>query len=294
MITKVVFFNMFHYGDLHVSRGLVREVSKRCVAKGIKCEYFHNYSNDVLKDIEDVQLVKVQYNITNITPSHVVGDVLFINTWYGGNQNIFNSYGLTFDTLYRSFKEAVKVLDIDFDSINPIDMFPSINYEKYQIENARLWLERNNTGKRKVFISNGLTLSGQFENFSFSNIINRLARDYPDTQFLISNDEVGVHEKDNIIFTKNIIGKNGNDLNENSYLASNCDVIIGRFSGTYTFAMTKENYFDKPKHFVVFTIPSVDKYVWTYDFTPIPAAKIVRFGCSEENSVYTAINTQLN
>jgi hypothetical protein len=293
MINKVVFYNMFHYGDLHVSRGLVREVSRRCVAKGIKCEYIHNYSDEILKDIQDIQIVKSNYNITNITPSHVSGDTVFINTWYGGNKDIFNSYGLTFDCLYRSFKEAVKPLDIDFDSINPIDMFPSIDYEKYQIENAKLWLN-NNIGKRKLFISNGLTLSGQFENFKFSNIINRLARDYPETQFIISNDEPGIHEKDNIIFTKNIIQKNGNDLNENSYLASNCDIIIGRFSGTYTFAMTKENYFDKPKHFIVFTIPSVDKYVWTYEFTPIPPAKIVRFGCSEENAVYTAINTRLN
>jgi hypothetical protein len=53
--------------------------------------------------------------------------------------------------------------------------------------------------------------------------------------------------------------------------------------------MTKENYWDKPKKFVVYTIPTVDKVEWTYAFTPKPNAQIIRFGSSEENTVYNEI-----
>jgi hypothetical protein len=288
MIKKVVFFNFYHNGDLHVSRSLVSEVAKQCYQKDIVCEYFHQNNPDILIDVPYVKYTANNYGLHNITQSYVKDDTLYLNTWYGSNKDIFNGTGVSFDTLYRNFLEVTKPLDIKFDQVDPIEMFPSISYEKYEIEHARRWLE-NRTNRKKVFISNGQVLSGQFPNFAFSPVIKRLSTKYPDIDFLISNNENHLPNLPNVYMTKNIINKNGVDLNENSYLASHCDVIVGRFSGTYTFAMTRQNYWNPNKTFVVFTIPTVDSWIWTYKFTPVPTAKIVHYGFTDESEITNSI-----
>lgn len=288
MIKKVVFFNFYHNGDLHVSRGLVREVARQCSQKGITCEYFHQNNPDVLDDIPHVKYTTNNHGRQKKSPSCVEDDTLYINTWYGANRDIFNGSGLSFDTLYRSFREAVKPLEIKFDQIDPIKMFPFISYEKFQIQHAREWLQ-SRQNRNKVFISNGKVLSGQFPNFPFSPVIHKLARKYPSIDFLISNDEPNLPTLPNVYLTRKIIKKDGLDLNENSFLASRCNTIVGRFSGTYTFAMTRHNYWDPSKTFVVFTIPTVGNYIWTYKFTPAPAAKIVRYGFTQQSEIINAI-----
>lgn len=290
MVNRVIFYNYFHNGDLHVSRGLVKEVAKQCLAKGIPCYYYHNYSPEILSDIPGVVFSQDQF-CSGFTPTHIKDDTLYLNTWYGSNQNVFNGHGLTFDTLYLSFKEAVKCLPINLESVAPIDMFPNIEYDKFFIQPAKNWLSSNS--RRKVFISNGVPLSGQSSEFEFARIINRLADHYPNIDFLVSNEEKGLQKKPNVFLTRNIIQKTGCDLNENSYLSTFCDTIIGKFSGTYTYAMTKENYWDNPKKFIVYTIPTVDKVEWAYAFTPRPNAQIIRFGSSEENSVFKEITSVL-
>lgn len=288
MIKKVVFFNFYHNGDLHVSRGLVSEVARQCSQKNIVCEYFHQNNPEVLADIPHVHYTSNNYGLRNIEPSHVEGDTLYLNTWYGSNKDIFNGIGVSFDTLYRNFLESTKPLGIKFDQVDPIDMFPFITYEKYKIEHAKGWLE-GRANRKKVFISNGQVLSGQFPNFAFSPVIKKLARRYPDIDFLISNNESHLPTLPNVHLTKDIIKKGGVDLNENSYLASHCDVIVGRFSGTYTFSMTRQNYWNPNKTFVVFTIPTVDSWIWTYKFTPAPTAKIVRYGFTNESEITNSI-----
>jgi hypothetical protein len=223
MVNRVIFYNYFHNGDLHVSRGLVKEVVRQCKLKNISCHYYHNYSPEILSDIP-CTFSQEQF-CNGFTPTHIKDDTLYLNTWYGSNQNVFNGHGLTFDTLYLSFKEAVKCLPIDFDSIAAINMFPNIDYDKYFITPVKNWVTNNN--RRKVFISNGLPLSGQSSEFEFHNIINRLSDNYPNIDFLVSNEERGLKQKSNVFLTRNIIQKSGNDLNENSYLSTFCDTIIG-------------------------------------------------------------------
>jgi len=292
MIKKVVFFNFYHNGDLHVSRGLVKAVAERCAERKIPCEYYHDCSPSVLSDIPNVEHTTNAQGMYKTSASHVKNNVLFINTWYGADQDIFNGSGVSFDTLYRSFKKAVKPLEIDFDNIRPITMFPSIDYSKFKIGHAREWVAERD-GRKKVFISNGDVLSGQFPNFKFRGIITKLAKHRQDLDILVSNHEPGLGKLPNVFITSDIIQKNGVDLNENSYLAAHCDVIVGRFSGTYTFAMTRETYWEKPKTFVVFTVPTVNTHVWTYQFTRPPEAKIVRYGCQKDREILSAIKENL-
>ena len=288
MIKKVIFFNFLHYGDIHVSRGLVREISNICYQRNISCEYYFNGYSKLLNDIPNVLFIKHKYSLNQNTPSFIRDNTLFINAWYSGNRDIFLKYSVSFDTLYLSFKEVCKLLDIDLESIDRLSLFPSINYEKFQIENAKNWLSKNN--RKRIFISNGPVLSGQCNNFPMFSIINKLSEQYKDIDFLISNKENGINNRENIFLTNNIIQKDENDLNENSYLASNCSIIVGRYSGTYTFAITRENYFDKPKTFITFT--HLDT-TWTYSFTDKPKANILFFNENEENKVYKLISDNI-
>ena len=289
MVKKVVFFNFFHNGDLHVSRNFVKEISKICIERGIPCEYYFECFPGILDDIENVKFVREkETEFMYSTPSFIRDDVLYFNTWYAANQEAYNKYKISFDTLFYGFKPVCQMLDINLRKLDVLSLFPSINYEKFPIENAKQWLGLHN--KKRVFISNGDVSSEQAVNFSMATIINKLAEKHKDIDFLISNETPEINNRENIFLTKNIIQKDGNDLNENSYLASNCFVIVGRYSGSYTYSITRENYFDNPKKFIAFT--NLDA-VWTYNYTDKPKADILFFNENEENKVYKLISDNI-
>lgn len=272
-IMKVVFFNFYHNGDIHVSRSLVREIAKVCQANGTPCEYYHPNNPRILADIPYVKHTTNGYGLHPGYRSALVGDTLFINTWYCGKNEIYQAYGITFDCLYLSFKEPARIIGLDLDSIPGIDLFPSIDFNYFHIDKAKEWLATHQ--RPRVLISNGHVLSGQSTNFSFATIINELAKIHDHVDFLISNADAGIAQAPNVFFTSEIIQNGGFDLNENSYLANHCSAIIGRCSGVYSFAMTRENYWDSPKTFVAFTSLSIGATVWTKQFTPPPNAKVV-------------------
>lgn len=291
MINKVVFFNFCHNGDIHVSRSLVDELSKICVFRGISCEYFYRNDQSLLADLKHIKHTNNAYCTRQELKTTIIGDTLFFNTWYCGDPEVYAAYGVTFDTLYATFIKVAKIIDIDLTQIPAADLFPGINFECFEISHARDWL--NNHSRKRVFISNGSTLSGQCTNFTFAEIINHVSSNNEDIDFLISNAEPGITARHNIFFTSDIIRKGGTDLNENGFLASNCDLIVGRMSGAYTFAMTRENYFEKPKKFLVFSNLSENVCRWTVRFTPPIKAEIVRMNIDQADNVIRAITEHL-
>jgi hypothetical protein len=290
MIKKVVFFNFYHNGDLHVCRNLVKEISRLCVEKGIICEYYFEAPAGLMDDIENVSFTSEKYDLAYNKPSYVRDDILFFNTWYAGNPAVYMEYKCSFDTLFRSFSENCKLLEIDLSKLDILELFPSINYNKFYICKAERWLEEHN--RKRVFISNGEPISAQSVNYPMCHVINGLSGIHPNIDFLISNEENGILLRDNVFMTRDIIQKQGADLNENSYLASACPIIAGRYSGTYTFAMTKENYFDNPKTFVAIVYSHMNP-IWTYQFTPAPKAKIVSCNNFDDNAIFGAINKEI-
>jgi hypothetical protein len=293
MIDKVVFFNYYHNGDLHLSRSFVREVSKICKANGIPCEYYHTCDTAVLADLDYVTHTYNKYSTTDRMPSSIVDNVLFINTWYCGNMDVYNLYGVSFKSIYNIFIDAVKPLNIDIKQMQAIDLFPSINYDCFDIDAAKNWI--NNNSRKRVFIANCKAMSGQSENFSLSRIINSISLNY-NFDFLISNGEPGIEMRKNVFMTSDIIKKSersGCDLNENSFLASNCDLIIGRLSGAYNFAITRENYFDNPKTFLCFTNCDESSYLWAKDFDPLVKAKVFGYRTTNPGAIVNIINEKL-
>ena len=279
MINKVVFFNVYHNGDIHVSRNLVGAISDICESKNIPCEYFHGNNPSLLADRKNIRHINNNYGLHAHFPSSIVGDILFINTWYCADMSNYQTYGLTFDCLYMNFKKPASWLDIDLDTIPGIDLFPNIDFECFSIGKAREWLE--NRHRPRVFISNGNALSGQAENFSFAETIHKLAQEYDYIDFLISNTESNYNPMPNTFLTSDIIQKGGFDLNENAYLAGQCSLILGRCSGAYSFAVNRQNYWDSPKTFLAFTSLKPHEALWTSRFTPPVLARVTPFNVSD-------------
>ncbi|MCK9567808.1 hypothetical protein M0R72_02510 [Candidatus Pacearchaeota archaeon] len=283
MIKKVIFFNTYHNGDIHVSRSLVGAISDICAKRNIPCEYCHGNGSSLLADIKNLTHVPNRYGLHAHFPSSIVGNVLFINTWYCADMNNFQKYNLTFDCLYMNFKESAKWLDIDLDTISGIELFPNINFEHFAIGKAKEWL--GSRSRPLVFVSNGSALSGQATNFSFSEIIHKLAQEYDYIDFLISNTEANYKPMPNTFMTSDIIQKVGCDLNENAYLAGHCSLILGRCSGAYSFAVNRQNYWDNPKTFLAFTTLKPSEAIWTHQFTPPVLAKIISHDVSDHRVI---------
>jgi hypothetical protein len=70
---------------------------------------------------------------------------------------------------------------------------------------------------------------------------------------------------DNVVFTNDIIKSNECDLNEISYLSTFCDIIVGRNSGPFCFASTKNNLKDPNKTFYAFGNKETDCFVYEVD-----------------------------
>lgn len=255
MPKRVVFFNHFHNGDIHVSRGLIRQVITKAkqIDPSIQFFYAHKNYGGLIADIPE--LMFDYHALEAVTSEHIttqqIGDVVYFNTWYGqGNFKHMNRYGLTIDTLYSAFDENCKAIwGFSLDEIESNLLFPTIDYNYYQINEAKNWIDTH-PGK-KIFVSNGATLSDQAHQFSLTPIIASLAQKHVDKIFILSNYD-GHPGSTNIIHSADIIKKMGNDLNENSFISSKCDVIIGKASGTFTFAITQENCFIRNIKFLAF------------------------------------------
>jgi hypothetical protein len=257
MPKKVVFFNHFHNGDIHVSRGLVRQViSKvRQIDPSTQFFYAHRNSGVLLQDIPG--LVFDGRAMSNISSEHVstfsVGDTTYFNTWYAQqNFQYMNRYGLTFDALYSAFDNNCKSIwgfSLDSISSDPSVFFPSIDYNAFHIGRVKNWLAANPS--KKIFISNGAILSDQAHQFALTPIIDAIAKKHADKIFILSNHD-GHPGSSNIVHSSDIIRCPGNDLNENSFIASHCDVIIGRASGAFSFSITQQNLFQRDVKFLAF------------------------------------------
>lgn len=257
MSKRVVFFNYYHNGDIHVSRRLVYHIMNkvRQIDPTVQFAYGHRNSPDLLADIDGLAFDPLALSIVrnDHTGLMVLGDTIYFNTWYAQqNFKYMNRYGITIDSLYSAFDDSCKSLwgfSLDQITTDPQLFFPAINYDKFFIQEAKNWISNNQ--QKKIFVSNGAALSGQAHNFSLTNIVNSVAKNHSDKIFILSNRDMRT-DAPNIVYSSDIIKKNGSDLNENSFLSLYCDTIIGKASGTFSFAMTQDNLFHRNTKFLAF------------------------------------------
>lgn len=276
---RVIFINYFNKGDIHVSRGFIKAIINKVKSlyPDMKFAYSHRHSSDLISDIPELEhdsggLLKLHNFCKSLGKNSQyesivkIDEDVYLSTWYAQQDGRFlGEYGITFDALYVAFDEICKKLwnfSLSDISENLMDFYPKINFENYQIEKCKTWIDTH-PGK-KIFIANGPSLSGQSYNFNLSQILESIATQNPDKYFLLTSVENKKINLSNIIYTDDIIKKNSNnDLNENAYISKYCDVIIGRGSGASSFAFNVDNVMNKNIKFIYFcnfVDPEINKF----------------------------------
>lgn len=233
---KIEFFNNFNNGDIHISREFIKDIIKKTNSSNV--DYFHKNSERILLDIPEI---KTQPKINNID-DHISyykyydrhPEVFLINTWYNSQPENYKKYSCTLKTLYENFKLIYSELGI---SIETEDFYiPSIDFSKYQIPQL---LETSQYEKR-IFISNCEAISGQSPQIYWDELIFDLTIKFPNYLFFITNPSFV--KRNNCIHINKILNEQlDNNLCENAYISTICDVIIGNNSGPHTFSFIKEN-----------------------------------------------------
>jgi hypothetical protein len=265
---SVSFFNPCNNGDVHVSRELVRytmRVAREKLGAECKFRYYHKNSPRLTVDIPELEyhpltdMPKVS-GISDLR-SFKYKDTIFLNTWYASSP-IFRGMHCTLNTLHELFRANLKEWfehDIDMDVGKFLPTYDDHFLDTSGVDLAvASWHNGSRRYLAKVLLCNGQPMSGQtsMPTGAFEQTIEQLIAKYQDALFIITNPEMCAFPNvagNNVRYTGGIIGVDGCDLPEIAYLSQNCDVIIGRGSGPYSFSLTRENLTDPNKTFVCFT-----------------------------------------
>jgi len=271
---KIIFFNQMRNGDVHVSRNFVKYLMTKLKAK----EYFYMHNNppELLADIDNLKyLDNLSILIDPFINYMLIDNTLYINTWIGQlNFKYCQPQGCTLDGNMSLYSDQLANFSKRI-NCSKEKLLPKIDYSKFFIKNIDNFMA-DKKDKIKVFISNGDCMSEQSENFNFDMAINEFSSKYKNVLFFVSNPTEII--KENVFYNADIIKSGKPDLNENSYISTFCDIIIGRSSGSYTFSLVADNLLDEKKIFVSFTYKEAEgiwypesksKIIWSDDFNPI-------------------------
>ena len=246
---NVIFFNYFHLGDIHISRNYIKEMMSR-----IQADTFfetNQYGDHVIKDIDNLHYLRwhsflnfcgIPYDMPFAVTMNGDKKTLFINTWVAQNQplnKIPKEEGTcTFPRNTENYNIILRELELPEIPKDSVDVFPSVDYERYDIDGVNNFLKKN--GGPFVLVFNNESKSGQSVDFDFDPIVKKLCDEYKDHKFIFSNGSEFKHDR--VYNATDIIGKNDFDLNELSYLSTFCDVMVGRNSGPQAFCYVIENF----------------------------------------------------
>lgn len=238
-LKRIVFFNHFHNGDIHLARGIVREIIRPL--DGVKFLYSHACPADLLADMPSIGHDSVLFkNLRNNRPYLVdrSSGTVFINTWIGclGTQTVEATGGcniqLIRDILAASVRRSIGL------TLPPVtECMPDPDFSRFHVRSVQAFMEKDS--RVKILISNGKVLSQQSTDFDFAPFILALAEKFPQILFVPSN--ATDLKRSNIVHSADIIQKQGPDLNENGYLSTFCAAVIGRSSGSYSFSIHRRN-----------------------------------------------------
>jgi hypothetical protein len=244
--SEVHLYNEFHNGDIFYSRPLVRLLEKK-----YKIHYYHNNNPGLFDDMPHVEEhIGLLSRFPIYHKSSIFGD---INTWIGQDSCLFLTSGCSFESYMCLIKKISTTYNLDLKNQDPKDILPKINFSN--LVNIEEIYEKikllKYMYKKIIFWSNGPVLSGQSENFDFSQYIYDSAESFPDYLHLITN-EINTEKMSSNILLTNYITNKFPDLLYLGYISTFCDVIIGRESGPYCFTNVIENIFDPEKKYICF------------------------------------------
>lgn len=263
---KIVFFNWFRNGDIHVSRSFVTLIIKLAKERNIGCtfEYLHKNPNELLEDIKDIK-TKFLNEADSIalphgSPAFSLDGTLFVNTWYVADSGKYlKEHGLTFDCLYFLFDDVLtKYFDVQIKDIEPNveNLFPVINPENMaDIQDMDIAMNKYDN-KKKILICNSPALSGHSTNIDLINPTLDWAKQNLEN-FVVFNTDHITSETINIT---SITTKQKNLL-QIGYLAKYFDIIIGRASGPSTYCITKQTLFEQREKQIFSFVSLADLFV---------------------------------
>lgn len=236
---KIVFYNQFHNGDCFVGKSYVADLAAKL---GVEVAYAHNNHPDIIKDLGFEQL-----GLNNIPPMDRMSrigeskdkETVYVNTWVGCWQGTMFPFGehINFIRLHNIWREYFKYFNVDFVE-DPNYYLPRIDYSQYDVSGADTWLAQH-AGQRHVLICNGTANSGQSRVGDLRHAVNRLADEHPDINFILTQ-KLDI-QRDNIYYTDDIFANVESDLNQIAYLASQCELIVGKNSGPFTYCQNAAN-----------------------------------------------------
>lgn len=273
MFKEIHFINDWHNGDIHNSRGVIKNIIQHFP----DAEYYHHHKHGkkVLQDIPGIysdELLGEKFKEI-VT---IIDDKVYINTWLGlvlPNKIQLCSWGCNCISNKELLNHILITLNKDKFLSNEFDTIPDINFLKFNVSNVDTFLKTHKN--KKILVCNGETLSGQSYNFSFMPFVINLAIKYQNIDFILTHKENVV--KDNIFYTDDIIQQSKSDLNEISYLSTACSIIVGRASGPFMFSQTFNSLIDKDKTFIAFcnlrenaflTEKTLCKKIWSNNYHP--------------------------
>jgi hypothetical protein len=236
---EIVFFNHWHNGDLHYSRNFCRDIISQLENK-YTFKYAHKNKPYTLEDLCEHVPIETFPGVPDMSISYAVSDnKLFINTWVGQKDCFFyKKVGyIGLETSYQMFESIINDINTEFNlnlKLNTDKEFylAEIDFDKLKDFNP----SKFTLDKRPILICNNFVFSNQAPNYDFTPLIDELAQIYKDEIFLVTNKlNDYVFKQPNVSYVDNL------NLNEVGYLSLSAKVIVGRGSGPFCFADTKQN-----------------------------------------------------
>lgn len=249
MYNQVIFYNHFGAGDIFESREFVKAWMKLVPAHS----YFYSHGKNprILLDISELQFkdITVHMNAMRGVWDDLNGN-LYVNTWIGRDgKYVLPGIGCTVEKLFQMHNDMLAVYSFGTLPGEPKDYIPSINYGAYDIYDC-YELMTEEIGNC-IYVDNGLVQSNQANNFDFNPIIEEVARNHRDLDFLLT--QIYPSKMPNIYFGSHYTKGVGFDLNELSYMSLFCNILLGRNSGPHVFTQVKENVENPNKLLLSFT-----------------------------------------
>jgi hypothetical protein len=246
---KLVFFNQWRNGDCFICKEYVRDIVDH-FSSDVDIFYAHNNHSNIVGDLP-VKFITLN-DIPKMDTFMPIGldtntKTVYINTWVGcwigkhmGNKDHANFY-----ILYDMWKNIYDALDIKMKGSYNYYL-PTIHWDNFDLSEPKEYLKKND-GKRLIFFSNGKQQSEQSSMGNMRNIIRKLTEEFTNIEFY-ATDSVDFEIPNLTVCTHE-----SGFLNQLAYITTKAELIIGKNSGPFTYAHTKENINDLNKTFMCFS-----------------------------------------
>jgi hypothetical protein len=251
---NIIFYNHWHYGDLFSTRGVVADIKRQLP------DYTFHYAHrknpraiiDLVETLDSEDCESVLTSVDQWKRFANDDDTILINTWVGSYMGLWPNTHPSYISHHRIYREMYGNIRQNFGidlqlSEDVWDYVPEINYSHYHEPTAQM--QKELVGNVYLFC-NSEVASKQSSMDNMKSIIEYVADNHKDDTIVAT--ERFETKCQNVIFTSDLFTTSC-DLCDISLLSTKVNLIVGKNSGPFTYANTKQNLLDKNKVFVNFS-----------------------------------------